>query len=230
MPTAADVEVPEIAEPTALKGAKQTNAKGHGIVLITVDPTVEDEKVVVPIKNSAGTRVGKLVYRATGNDTYLELVKTELNGTKIRAERDQDVIEIAYDFGGLIHYGQAENRLRVLASHQDGLWADATTISDRVVLMNWVEILVKTGNMWGGFDSYRVRSKPKLDAEVLVKLRDQDRWPNKSHQVTPTGKIKGPWVEVSAQTFEGPHWCMVGENGEKTSGRTHRRMGQNRGR
>jgi hypothetical protein len=191
---------------------------GDGIFLIKVNPALEEEKVVVPIKDAGGTRVGKLVYRATGNPHYLHLKKTELNGEKLTVERDRDLIEIAYEFSGLIHYGKQEKRLGVLAPHMAGLWVDTRAIDDRVVTMNWVEVVVKTGNVWGGFDSYRVRTTPSLDGKLLVQLRDQDLWPNKSHQVKPTGNIKGHWVEVSAQTYQGPHWCMVGDEGEKPVG------------
>ena len=111
---------------------------------------------------------------------------------------------VDYEFRILKYHGKKDGLLRIGDSrYPKGLWLNPKEFGRDYATYNWVELVVQLGGNWYGFDAYRVRAEPSLESPVLVKLREERLWPNKSHSVKPTGNINGHWAQVSVQLFEG---------------------------
>lgn len=205
------VELPEgsAAKETTHPGKRDVNAPGKGAFVIYSAPDDKfDLNAAIPVRNSAGKKVGKLSYgRATEQPQYLQPIGVSLVSGENIGLGKSELVYFDYEFRTLKYYGKKDGLLQILKPQApQGLWVNPKDFGRKHTAYNWVELAAKVPwGQWSGFDAYRVRAEPKLDGKVLVQLRQQELWPNKSHAVRPTGEVNGHWAQVKVQTFEGPH-------------------------
>lgn len=209
-------QIPNLLLPILLSHAQADSGRGElpvddpgdGAIVLNVSVHADGEAdTIIPIRDSTGTKVGTFLFtRATEARQYMEPNTAIVHGKTISLSKI-DWVYFAYEFRTLTYYDKKDGKLRILNSNfPKGLWIDTKDIRSKYKVFNWVELFaVVPFGQWNGFDSYRVRAKPNTDANVLVKLREQNLWPNKSHQVLPTGKILGSWAQVRVQTYKGAH-------------------------
>jgi len=199
------------ARPDTSATEKVTTADpGDGIVVLySTDEDQFNEDTRFPVRDAKGKKIGDLRFRrAPEQPSFLMPMGLYIkSGEKLSGTGSAP---FGNDCSSLKYYAKKDGALRVLepdhSRYPKGLWVHLEEVDRKAEVYNWVELIVKKqGTGWTGFDAYRVRSQPSLEGEVLLQLREQTLWPNKSHGVTPTGKTKGQWAEITAQTYAGPH-------------------------
>jgi hypothetical protein len=195
---------------TAATAQDTTPDPGDGVlVLFSTDEDHFNEDTPFPVRDAAGKKRGALLFRrAPEQPSFLMPMGLQLtNGEQLTGTGSAP---FESEVSALKYYERKDEALRVLqpahSRYPGGLWVHLKEVKRKTEVYSWVELIVKQqGTGWTGFDAYRLRAKPSLEGEVLVQLREQTLWPNKSHGLTPTGKTQGSWVEVTAQTYAGPH-------------------------
>ena len=210
---------PALAEEAVVQ-PKEIFPPGKGVLLYYGSGDHSEEPPKTPVYDSAGKPIGQITWGNGSQYNSRGVKEISVNGSKVEVLRPKNVVEVGYEISAMVYFDSRDGRLQVLQkSHPQGVWLDPKDIKGRNEQKSWIQVLADSGGAWSGFDSYRVRAEPSLDGAVLTKLRDQDLWPGRSHQVSPTGKFKGAWVEVRVQEFKGGHWCDQGPDGEHPIGK-----------
>ena len=64
-------------------------------------------------------------------------------------------------------------------------------------------------HLYHSYANFRVRTKPDISADVLIKLRESGLHTKPPfHEITFTGKHKGNWAEIKVNEYKGEFGCF----------------------